>query len=69
MTFWLIVLGVIATILVLAYRHDRRRKGQVGDLTGRAGVVRRYPTQDSLLPGDAVLYQELPPPQEPHRRE
>jgi hypothetical protein len=55
--FWLIVLGVIAVVLLLGYRHDRRRKDQV---VGRVGVVRRYVT-------GAELYQELPPPQEPER--
>lgn len=36
MTFWLIVLGIIAFVLLLAWRHDRRRKGGVrGDIWKR----------------------------------
>lgn len=61
MVFWSIVLGVIAFVLLLGYRHDRRRKGQVADVVGRAGVVRRYSDP-------SVLYQDLPPPQEPNPR-
>jgi hypothetical protein len=61
MTFWLIVLGMIAVVLMISWRHDRRRKGQVGDLTRRVGVPRRYVS-------GAELYQELPPPQEENPR-
>lgn len=52
MVFWSIVLGVIAVVLLLGWRHDRRRKGQLADVVRRTGVPRRYVT-------GAELYQEL----------
>lgn len=37
MTFWLIVGGVIAVVLLISWRHDRRRRGSVrGDIWKRS---------------------------------
>jgi hypothetical protein len=52
MEFWAIVLGVVAFVILLGYRHDRRRRGQLADVNRRAGAVRRYVNP-------SVLYQEL----------
>jgi len=54
MVFWSIVLGVIAVVLLITWRYDRRRRSQ-GDISARAhggGVAQgqitnfRPPTHD-----------------------
>lgn len=48
MEFYAIVAGVVGVVLLVAYRHDRRRKGRVGDVTERAhgGGVAQGQIQD-----------------------
>jgi len=42
MVFWSIFLGIIAVVLLLAWRSDRRRRGSVGaDLHQRVRGARR----------------------------
>ncbi|RNL65344.1 hypothetical protein EFK50_05135 [Nocardioides marmoriginsengisoli] len=52
--FWMIVLAVIALVMLVAWRHDRRRSGSLREVSGTRRAVTEGEIQShspSPLPG------------------